>query len=105
MIQWMDSELREMVNRLATILGDVEFQDIIRQRIDQVSEALCELGELVRASTASACLGETGMLPSLHERLLGQQKRYVMQSQRRAFAAAGGAALAKTDDAPSIELF
>lgn len=105
MIQSMDGEHREMVNRLSTILGHVQFQDIIRQRLDQVSEALCELGEHVRASTASACLGETGLLPSLHERLLGQQKRYVMQSQRRAFAAAGGAALAKTDDAPSIELF
>lgn len=105
MIQSMDGEHREMVNRLSTILGHVQFQDIIRQRLDQVSEALCELGEHVRASTASACLGETGMLPSLHERLLGQQKRYVMQSQRRVFAAAGGAALAKTDDAPSIELF
>lgn len=104
-IQSMDGEHREMVNRLSTILGHVQFQDIIRQRLDQVSEALCELGEHVRASTASACLGETGMLPSLHERLLGQQKRYVMQSQRTAFAAAGGAALAKTDDAPSIELF
>lgn len=105
MIQSMDGEHREMVDRLSTILGHVQFQDIIRQRLDQVGEALCELSDHVRANTASACLGETGTLPSLHERLLAQQNRYVMQSQRTAFAAAGGAATAEADVAPRIQLF
>lgn len=105
MIQTMDGGHREMVERLSSILGHVQFQDVIRQRLDQVGEAISELGGHVHESVASARAGAVPALPSLKQRLLGQQSRYVMNSQREALAAATGAATCGVNDAPRIELF
>ncbi|WP_408589822.1 methyl-accepting chemotaxis protein [Novosphingobium sp.] len=104
MIQSMDGGHRQMVERLSTILGHVQFQDVIRQRLEQVGEAIGELGDHVCDSVASARLGKPPPAPSLDERLQAQQSRYVMHSQRAAHAQVTGDDV-QTDLAPRIELF
>ena len=104
MIQSMDGGHRHMVTRLSTILGHVQFQDVIRQRLDQVSEAISELGDHVCENSALAQVGELCTMLSLEQRLLAQRSRYVMHSQRAAFSAAAGGGM-MADDVPRIELF
>ncbi len=104
MIQSMDGGHRQMVDRLGTILGHVQFQDVIRQRPDQVGEAIGELGMHVEHNITHAGLGDLCAMLSLEQRLQAQQSRYVMHSQRAAFAAVAGGGSVE-DSAPRIELF
>jgi len=104
MIQSMDSGHSQMVERLSSILGHVQFQDVIRQRLDQVGESIGELGEHVSSSVRSARSGNANARLSLEQRLEAQQSRYVMHSQRAAFAQASGGGMLE-DAAPRIELF
>jgi methyl-accepting chemotaxis protein len=113
MIQSMDAGHREMVDHLSSILGHVQFQDIIRQRLDQVGEAVEQLGHHIGTNVELASTGQTAQIASLHALLDAQQSRYVMHSQRAAFAAvAGGGPTGggpmggvMADSAPRIELF
>jgi methyl-accepting chemotaxis protein len=91
----------------------VQFQDIIRQRLDQVGEAVEQLGHHIGTNVELASTGQTAQIASLHALLDAQQSRYVMHSQRAAFAAvAGGGPTGggpmggvMADSAPRIELF
>ena len=94
----------EVSERLTAILCHVQFQDVICQRLGQVNEAMGELGEHVSASIAARGAGEVGPRLTLGQRLEAQQGRYVMQSQRAAYAAVSGGG-AVMDEAPRIELF
>lgn len=104
MIQSMDSGHRLMVERLSSILGHVQFQDVIRQRLEQVSEAIGELSDHVGGSVASERSGDPLPTLTLEQRLEAQRSRYVMHSQRAAFAQASGTDEIE-DTAPRIELF
>lgn len=104
LIHEMDGGHRHMVDRLSTILGHVQFQDVIRQRLDQVGEAIDELGDHIRSRVASARAGETGPTTTLEHRLVAQQSRYVMHSQRAAYVGVVGGSVME-DAAPRIELF
>jgi methyl-accepting chemotaxis protein len=104
MIQGMDLGHREMVERLSTILGHVQFQDVIRQRLEQVGDAISELGEHVADCMIARRAGDFDTRQTIQQRMRVQQSSYVMQSQREAHSAvAGGTAM--VDSAPRIELF
>lgn len=105
MIHAMDGGHRQMVERLSSILGHVQFQDVIRQRLDQVGDAINDLADHIGDNMASARAGDVQALLSLDERLIAQQSSYVMQSQRAVLASVAGGAVCYADAAPSIELF
>lgn len=104
MIQSMDGSHQQMVERLSSILGHVQFQDVVRQRLEQVDEAIGEFGDHVHSSVISARSDGVIVMPSLEDRLRAQQSRYVMQSQRQVFASVSGSQIVE-DEAPRIELF
>lgn len=77
-IQTLDAGHQEIVLSLSTILGNLQFQDVMRQRLEQIFGALRELDDLVARSSA-------GALPrrSLLDVLEAQRDLYVMESQRQ----------------------
>jgi methyl-accepting chemotaxis protein len=107
-IQGVDQGNREMITRLSEALGYIQFQDVLRQRVDQVHYALHELDEHLQGLAAH--LGESGwnghIQPSLQARMKDHLDRYVMSSQRDAHAQVlGDGPGANREDGPKIELF
>nr|WP_245232689.1 methyl-accepting chemotaxis protein [Thiorhodococcus minor] len=105
-IQGVEAGNEEMVTRLSEALGHIQFQDVVRQRLDQIGIALRELDEHLQALMGH--LGDDqwdgSIQPSLKDRLEGHLEGYVMSSQRDAHAAVTGAEAA-SDARPQIELF
>jgi len=103
----VDAGNKEMVTRLSEVMGHLQFQDIVRQRLEQVKFALRELNDhlqgLAQHVTDSAwnCIVE----PSLAARLDGHLENYVMDSQRQAHGSVTGAATSDDGSRPAIELF
>jgi methyl-accepting chemotaxis protein len=97
---------REMVTRLSEVLGHIQFQDIVRQRLEQVKSALHELDQhllgLARSAGDENWSGE--LSPSLADRLDGHLESYVMESQRKVHGANRGAKVGDSGR-PAIELF
>ncbi len=102
----VDSGNKELVERLSEVLGHLQFQDIVRQRLDQVKFALTELdGHLLGLAQHVGDPTWDGSLQStLAERMNGHIDRYVMDSQHQAHASVTGRAAAD-GDRPAIELF
>jgi methyl-accepting chemotaxis protein len=83
------------------MIGSFQFQDIIRQRLEQVGESLERLG--LHAGWLAEALTQQGDVMSVDVELLRpMQEAYVMQSQREVH---GGAGAFVGDGLPSIELF
>ena len=105
-IQGVEAGNQEIVTRLSEALGYIQFQDVVRQRLEQVGIALRELGEHLQG--LDDYWGHPdwdGSLPtSLKKRLDGHLERYVMSSQRQTHAAVTGEVVA-SDERPQIELF
>jgi methyl-accepting chemotaxis protein len=97
----------EMVASLSDVLGELQFQDVMRQRIEHVQQALRDLDAHL-TQMAGQLLDQPwdpdGMV-TLRERLQAQMDRYVMQSQRAAHAAVTGQVDAIEPERPAIELF
>ncbi len=105
-IQGVEAGNQDIVMRLSEALGYIQFQDVVRQRLEQVGMALRELGEhFKRLDDYWGHPDWDGSLqPSLKDRLDGHLERYVMSSQRQTHASVtGGVSLG--DDRPQIELF
>lgn len=98
----------EMVHSLSDILGRLQFQDVMRQRLGQVGDALADL----RALAAEVADGVPDRR-SVRDLLEDQQRAYVMQSQKVVHAVFGsggpGAGAAAQEQAAEpvrrIELF
>ncbi|NEX22129.1 hypothetical protein G3480_17760 [Thiorhodococcus mannitoliphagus] len=105
-IQGVEAGNGEIVTRLSEALGYIQFQDVVRQRLEQIGIALSELDEHLQSLMGH--LGDAqwdgSIQPSLKDRLAGHLDRYVMSSQRDAHAAVTGGE-ATSDDRPQIELF
>lgn len=105
-IQGVESGHQEIIQRLSGALGHIQFQDVVRQRLDQVGTALSELDEHMQKLVDH--LGDVAwdgrVEPSLKQRLDGHLQRYVMASQRNAHAAVTGSS-EKVNEGPRIELF
>jgi methyl-accepting chemotaxis protein len=106
-IQAIQSGNGDVVAQLTESLGFLQFQDVLRQRVEQVQEALGSLGEHARLLVGH--LGDPAwdgaLRPSLQERLDHHLEGYVMASQRLTHASALGREASSAADGPAIELF
>jgi methyl-accepting chemotaxis protein len=98
----------EIVHKLSEALGQIQFHDVIRQRIEQVQGAMHELNshlQSVADQMHDKPWDREGMV-SLTQQLEQQVSRYVMASQHLAHkTATGGEAQVSNDGLPKIELF
>jgi methyl-accepting chemotaxis protein len=96
-----------LVGKLAEALGQIQFQDVVRQRIEQVGKALQDLTE--HTQMVAGKLTEDGWDGALDSTLEGRLDQhiggYVMNSQRDAHAAVRGGSHQGSADGPAIELF
>jgi methyl-accepting chemotaxis protein len=103
-MQTLDTGHAEIVRSLSDILGNLQFQDVMRQRLEQIFGALRELEDLIAQSTSGA-----PPTRSLLDVLEQQRARYVMESQRQVHGAIvnDNAPAEEADAAPAarIELF
>ena len=103
----IDESNRVIVEEVSSVLGELQFQDVLRQRIEHVSEGLDYLNALGRDT--GFWLDGTGEIPTqrLREHLDTLSKKYVMQEQRSTHDAVMGAADGRCAGASSqkIELF
>jgi methyl-accepting chemotaxis protein len=97
----------DVVTQLTEALGDLQFQDVVYQRVGQVEKALQELGEHAQsmAENTSDPSWDGVFHPTLRERLDHQMSAYVMASQRDTHASVIGGHAATGSDGPAIELF
>jgi methyl-accepting chemotaxis protein len=98
----------EIVTNICDAMGQLQFQDITRQRMDQVEHALQGLDEhlknLARNVIDEDWDGTTQ--PTLQARMDNHLDNYVMQSQRDAHTAVvGGGSASSSQNRPAIELF
>jgi len=96
-----------LVGKLAEALGQIQFQDVVRQRIEQVGKALQDLTE--HTQMVAGKLTEDGWDGAIDSTLEGRLDQhiggYVMNSQRDAHAAVRGGSHQGSADGPAIELF
>lgn len=102
----VDEGNKEMVTQLSEALGHLQFQDVMRQRIDQVKHALSELNEhFVGLGSRMTDVEWNGAVTTpLKERMDAHLDHYVMDSQRNVHAAITGAET-RGSGRPAIELF
>jgi methyl-accepting chemotaxis protein len=97
----------EIVDKLSEALGQIQFHDVIRQRIEQVQGAMHELNahlQSVADQMHDKPWDKEGLV-SLTQRLEQQVSRYVMASQHSAHKSATGGEVLISDGLPKIELF
>jgi methyl-accepting chemotaxis protein len=105
-IRSIDESNRVIVEEVSTVLGEIQFQDVLRQRIEQVSEGLEFLKGF--AGTTLLWLDGAAEMPSgrVSEHLDELNRKYVMQDQRRTHDAVLGRTGAATEGSDlKIELF
>lgn len=99
----MDQGTATIRSEVVEALGQMQFQDVLRQLLEQVERGLQALAEFNQMVTQ-------GMSPdvTLQDLMLQWQDSYVMFEQRAAHDSAPGTAqtdTVKVDDGPKIELF
>ena len=99
---------RALVELMTQALGDMQFYDVMQQRVDHVQEAIHDLGAHLQ-QLASLLGNPDGALPDrqrMQDLLAAQTERYVMHSQIDTHhQVVGGAAARPASAAPNIELF
>jgi methyl-accepting chemotaxis protein len=96
-----------IVMGLSEALGQIQFQDVIRQRVEQVQKAQQELNEHLQ-SMADQLVDipwDPQSMVTLRQRLDDQMASYVMQSQRETHQEVMGSPAASANARPNIELF
>ena len=96
----------KLVEHLSDALGKLQFQDVVRQRVEQIQFALRELDDhlLGLAAKVDDPLWDGSLPQTLKQRLDSHLDRYVMDSQRETHATVTGNG-AGGDSRPAIELF
>ncbi|KAE8235816.1 hypothetical protein A4X13_0g9369 [Tilletia indica] len=102
--------LNQAVNLdLQQVLGCLQFQDPLRQRLEQSNELLDSCGEVMHAYADALNQPDMGdgapPLPTLDARLQQHLNGYVTQAQYRGHLEETGQAVAINDDGRRIELF
>jgi methyl-accepting chemotaxis protein len=106
-ISEVDAGYVESVNRLSEALGHIQFQDVMRQRMEHVQEALVEMREHLRMLAEKPDDAEwDGHLDQTFKSLLAAHfDRYKMVSQTMSHLAVSGATAEVNNSRPAIELF
>ncbi|MBK9444176.1 MAG: methyl-accepting chemotaxis protein [Comamonadaceae bacterium] len=98
---------QDIVLGLSEALGQIQFQDVIRQRVEQVQKAQEELNDHLQ-SLADQLIDkpwDPQTMVTLRQRLDDQMSSYVMQSQRDTHHDVVGKTTPSADARPNIELF
>jgi methyl-accepting chemotaxis protein len=106
-ISEVDSNYEESVVRLSQALGHIQFQDVMRQRMEHVQDALIELRDhLLYLMQKSRESGWDGRLDVTFKKMLADHlSRYKMKSQTDTHVAVVGGGLNGDHSRPAIELF
>ena len=106
-ISQVDTNYEESVNRLSEALGHIQFQDVMRQRLEHVQEALMEMSDhLHQLSESLDDKTWEGQLDSTFKSILGAHLgRYKMASQTQTHLAIAGGSIDHDNSRPAIELF
>ncbi len=103
----VDANYEESVERLSRALGHIQFQDVMRQRMEHVQEALVELRDhmqqLSEKSTDSSWNGELDR--NLIQMLEAHKDQYKMASQTVIHLNVAGGEGKQDHSRPAIELF
>jgi methyl-accepting chemotaxis protein len=96
-----------IVQGLSDALAEMQFQDVMRQRIEQVQSALVQLDDHLRimADQLVDKAWDPDAMVSIREQLEQQVQRYVMQSQRQVHSGVTGKADTEQAERPAIEFF
>jgi methyl-accepting chemotaxis protein len=96
-----------IVTQLSEAMGQIQFQDVIRQRVEQVQKALEELNDHLQnmADQLVDKPWDQQAMVTLRQRLDQQVASYVMKSQVETHQSVTGKAKAPSEDRPKIELF
>lgn len=103
----VEASYSESVERLSEALGHIQFQDVMRQRMGHVQEALGDMREHLQELASLQCdSGWDGVLPRTFQGILASHlDQYRMASQTRTHLAIAGGAVQSAASGPSIELF
>jgi methyl-accepting chemotaxis protein len=103
----VDINYRETVSRLSQALGHIQFQDVLRQRMEHVQNALFEMRDhLLFLSARADDLSWDGTLTETFKQILaGHFEQYKMASQAASHQLATGGGPASDHSRPAIELF
>jgi methyl-accepting chemotaxis protein len=106
-IAGVDSSYEECVRRLSTALGHIQFQDVMRQRMEHVQEALVEMaGHLEHLANRPNDPDWDGKIEQTFKALLDAHlSRYKMASQTMTHLAVSGGTAHGDHTRPAIELF
>ncbi|MCW6513067.1 methyl-accepting chemotaxis protein [Lichenifustis flavocetrariae] len=104
-LQKVESENEAIAKPLMDMMGSIQFQDIIRQQLEQLSRMATQVGEHLAAISAMLGPNNTDMGGEMLSEKLDQLfNTYVMAGQRETHMAARGQAVSQ-DTAARIELF
>lgn len=103
----VDASYSEMVERLSDAMGHIQFQDVMRQRLEHVEEALAEMGDhLLELNARPEAPDWNGALDRTFKSMLeAHLGRYRMASQTVTHLAVSGGAASSDNSRPAIELF
>jgi methyl-accepting chemotaxis protein len=103
----VDESYEESVNRLSQALGHIQFQDVMRQRMEHVQGALLEMREhlLWLAETHDDHEWDGTIEPSFKSILASHFDQYRMASQTLTHKSVAGKVSSVDHSRPAIELF
>ena len=106
-ISEVESSYAETVERLSAALGHIQFQDVMRQRLGHVKEALGEMGEhLMELNALPECPDTERALERTFKGMLESHLgSYRMASQTKTHLALSGGGADVDHGRPAIELF
>jgi methyl-accepting chemotaxis protein len=106
-ISEVDASYAETIERLSDALGHIQFQDVMRQRMEHVQVALVEMRDhMLTMARAMDDAGWDGKLKDTFSTLLaGHLTQYRMASKPVTHLAVAGGAVNTDQERPSIELF
>jgi methyl-accepting chemotaxis protein len=102
-----DVNYAETADRLSAALGHIQFQDVMRQRMEHVQSSMMDMRDhLSRLSEMSDRPGWDGLFDTTFKSLLASHTdRYKMADETVAHAAATGIETSHDHSRPAIELF
>ena len=103
----VDANYEESVNRLVEAMGHIQFQDVMRQRMENVQQALIEMRDhLMRLSETPNRPGWDGLFDTTFKSLLDSHlSQYRMASQTVTHLAVAGGKADSDHNHPAVELF
>ena len=103
----VDANYEESASRLSEALGHIQFQDVMRQRMEHVQQALREMRDhLLSLAEIPDRPGSDGLLDATFKSLLESHlDSYKMASQTITHLAIAGGNSASDNSGPAIELF